>query len=646
MAGYQVKVTLEGTKPPVWRRLVIPDCITFAKLHQILQVAFGWSDSHLHEFELRETQECIGDPEECDDTDYDEKKLLVDDALKEGWIRYTYDFGDDWRHKILLEKELPEYGQRYPQVVKYKGENFAEDSGGVWARYEDEDEDEYGFEIEPFDLETVNGRLKEKCICKISSKHKTIGQMRGLEGHPGQDLRAQLDDLRKLMDAMDKMVAMGKMQQKPPELSQQEQRFKRVQEFLKRQPAVRNKAQREDTYSQLAFDWKRPGNLKEEPMASEAQAQPGSIQDKKRKQTISWFLRLCGQQHLRNYLKYMRCPAEKSWTVARLANEVAKCLKEHPEYLSLILKEEEAKWYVKYHKESGLPDRLDEETLAATSMLGLVDVQVVTEGGRERLTVTFPDDAAVVADGLKGELAAGRFQAVARTWERIFALLQCYAVIETDAMYQKYVRAFGSISQEEFERYLYLHGRMRGKVVTGNTMTIRGEVSWVALDKEYAVRTMKLQGKYAQDLPYADFTKKQINSMKNGFDVLYPQWGALAKLLYPQLRDKREMPEVLNELVERTVCGYSLDYLYDSVASHMPAAPDTWWGRLRKTLQECWLDTGIAPLKGFSRNQVGKLKGVEPMEVLADVGDEVDGEGDADAVEDLLARMGLKGKSK
>ena len=50
MAGYVLKITMENTHPPVWRRVVIPEKITFADLHEIIQVLFGWQDVHLHDF--------------------------------------------------------------------------------------------------------------------------------------------------------------------------------------------------------------------------------------------------------------------------------------------------------------------------------------------------------------------------------------------------------------------------------------------------------------------------------------------------------------------------------------------------------------------------------------------------------------------
>ena len=63
-----------------------------------------------------------------------EDETLIDPFVREyKWIRYTYDFGDDWRHKIICEKQNPEYDQRTAQLLKWKGDHFCEDSGGVYG---------------------------------------------------------------------------------------------------------------------------------------------------------------------------------------------------------------------------------------------------------------------------------------------------------------------------------------------------------------------------------------------------------------------------------------------------------------------------------------------------------------------------------
>ena len=165
MAGYVIKVTIEQTHPPVWRRLVIPEKILFSDLHEILQTAFGWYDSHLHDFSFPNERLRIVQSEEDLSWDFDgilEKDVLVDDFLQEySWIRYIYDFGDDWEHKIVFEKEDPEYKERFAQVIKYKGDNFAEDSGGVygqsWAEEEGEEIDIEDYR-NSFDLDTTNQR--------------------------------------------------------------------------------------------------------------------------------------------------------------------------------------------------------------------------------------------------------------------------------------------------------------------------------------------------------------------------------------------------------------------------------------------------------------------------------------------------------
>lgn len=103
MAGFQVKVVLEGVQPPLWRRILLPDQLSFADLHVILQIVFGWQEEHLHDFSFQRSRVRISDTEYAD-ADLDEKDVCADSYLKAGWIRYTYDFGDDWRHKIVLEK--------------------------------------------------------------------------------------------------------------------------------------------------------------------------------------------------------------------------------------------------------------------------------------------------------------------------------------------------------------------------------------------------------------------------------------------------------------------------------------------------------------------------------------------------------------
>ena len=107
---YQLKVTLLEIDPPIWRRIQVPSSILLCCLHDAFQAVFGWTDSHLHQFE--KDGKYWGNPanDEFGDLELiDESKIPVGKVLKaEGEpMIYVYDFGDNWRHEVVLEKILP-----------------------------------------------------------------------------------------------------------------------------------------------------------------------------------------------------------------------------------------------------------------------------------------------------------------------------------------------------------------------------------------------------------------------------------------------------------------------------------------------------------------------------------------------------------
>lgn len=140
-ATLQLHIELRGTKPKVWRRVLVPETITLAKLHLVIQAAFGWSDGHLHEFDVG--GERIGPP----DPDYDtfgeirdERKVRLLSALRANevaTIDYVYDFGDNWRHRIKVEKKLePMPKEMLPLCIAGANARPPEDCGGVYGYYE------------------------------------------------------------------------------------------------------------------------------------------------------------------------------------------------------------------------------------------------------------------------------------------------------------------------------------------------------------------------------------------------------------------------------------------------------------------------------------------------------------------------------
>lgn len=177
---YQIKVTLLGTDPPIWRRLLVPGDLTLEQLHVILQLAMGWLGGHLHEFRIGRQRFGKPDPMERDfggPLTISERTARLYDVLGRAGVKavYTYDFGDTWEHKIVIEKRLaPESGRAYPVCLAGERHCPPEDCGGIPGFYnlleairdpEHEEHEELldwvggGFDPEAFSVDEVNLRL-------------------------------------------------------------------------------------------------------------------------------------------------------------------------------------------------------------------------------------------------------------------------------------------------------------------------------------------------------------------------------------------------------------------------------------------------------------------------------------------------------
>ena len=90
--------------PPIWRRLLVPGAIRLSDLHQVIQAAFGWTNSHLHQFVIAGQR--FSQPQDYDERVLDEAEVTVSEIVGNSVKRfsYIYDFGDDWRHEIVVEK--------------------------------------------------------------------------------------------------------------------------------------------------------------------------------------------------------------------------------------------------------------------------------------------------------------------------------------------------------------------------------------------------------------------------------------------------------------------------------------------------------------------------------------------------------------
>jgi hypothetical protein len=164
---YQLLVTLEGVRPPVWRRVLVPAGYTLDRVHRVLQYAMGWNNYHLHVFEVDGVQYGVPDPDELLDVS-DELDVRLDAvAAKGARLHYTYDFGDWWEHDILVEDVVPADPETYyPVCVAGERACPPEDVGGtrgydnLLAALADADHPDRGALVEwlgrPFDAEAFD----------------------------------------------------------------------------------------------------------------------------------------------------------------------------------------------------------------------------------------------------------------------------------------------------------------------------------------------------------------------------------------------------------------------------------------------------------------------------------------------------------
>jgi hypothetical protein len=141
---YVLKVVLVGTKPPIWRRLQVPGNARLGWLHAVLQVAMGWTNSHLHHFLTGDAR--YSDPRYIEDTgfggepDRDETRATLAEVLPQAGAQcgYEYDFGDSWQHEITVEKILPPARAAATTALCLDGARACppEDCGGVWGYVE------------------------------------------------------------------------------------------------------------------------------------------------------------------------------------------------------------------------------------------------------------------------------------------------------------------------------------------------------------------------------------------------------------------------------------------------------------------------------------------------------------------------------
>lgn len=604
MAGYVLKIMLEDTHPPVWRRIIIPEMITFAELHEIIQIIFGWSDDHLHDFSIPSKDIYIDNGEESwGRYHYAEDEVLVEQFLPENkWVRYTYDFGDEWRHKIIYEKTEESYEKRYASVLKVKGDNFMEDSGGVWGMDED------GSNRCGFEQSWVEQSLKKL----IFPKHEDLAE-RMAKGISEVDLEQSLDEFFKKLH--DEVKAYLKVNTETETGSSR--MAKKIDSWKAFLECDIQETQRKETapeeYQQLTLPF-----VQETPDEEKISETAGCVLEiVPGEKTNEELLQDLGMKEVGDYCKYLQIPYDASWKKTHMTGAIAQTFREHPEYLLYVLYEEEYKEVLQWMK---LPYGVvgespkDQDALIKALSLGLADVSVQNSKKGSRARLSFAKDVQDILKPLNADLRKRTYRDLKKFSEKLEAIVLFYGVVDFDSLLEMFHRIYHvTMDRNKFSRYVYWYARFNNLIKTAYFLDGESYVCAVQLDFESVLEDMK---KYAADLDYVMFPAADLKKMTEDICDRNDWMSILFTTLHFGLGFSEKMTGwILEEMFSDILSGLSLAEVLEPILDLMPEDAEL--------LEICELWTCIAGLmlelelpmlKGRSREQYAEERGISPWQ--------------------------------
>lgn len=590
MAGYVLKIVIEDTHPPVWRRIVIPERATFAELHEMIQIIFGWSDSHLHEFFIPSESIRIGNDEDAYLYNYfKESETLVENFFPEHkWVRYIYDFGDEWRHKIIYEKTDETYNERYASLLKVKGDNFMEDCGGVW------DEEEDGWNRCVFDSEQTAERLR-KLICPV---HEEL-----LEDMYEQSKPDRKEKLNRMIENLLRGFQTDQFGTTADVPSPMARKINAWRDFLERRDQDEEE-EPECDFTQLSLPFVSEEDLKI--LKNTVKIVPGAKTQEKL---------LCdlGMQEARDYCKYLQIPVENFTTKEQMVKETAHMLQEHPDYILYIFQDAQYQEFLRMWKQScgtvrDLPE--DEDVLTKAMSIGLADITVQKSKNGSRAELSFAKDLPEIIKPLTANLRKQTFRKLSKFSKKLGSLVLVYGLLDLDSLYGMFQKIYGeTLSREEVFRCTYWHARMNDMIDTVYDQEGNNYVCAQELDAEVI---LKNRMKYAADLDYVMFPAKEIKKMAENIGERSDWLGILFATLHFEFGFPEDMSaDLLEEMFTVAMNGYPITEVLDVAYALLPEDASL------EGICELWqcatglmLELGLPMLKGRSRNQYEEETGV------------------------------------
>lgn len=562
MAGYVLKIVVENTHPPVWRRVMVPGKITFEDLHKIIQILFDWEGYHMHSFQIPSDnifiEQDTGEDSFWDYEGYKETETLIDPFFRKyKWVRYTYDFGDDWRHKIIIEKIDEDYQERDVILMKYKGDNFMEDSGGVWS-----DDESSRFAFEP---EQTKARLENMCPLPV----------RDLE-EPELPVNYR-EQMEKMYEKFQKMLSESGRSDFLKDDSLMEEKIDEWQEFCE-------------------IGEKEPLEFAE------------SLHSQ------SELLQALSELEATDYCKYLQIPVKVSDSKDDKISAIAQTLQSHPEYLFYTFAEDEYDTLCKLtksHLEELAKSDCGEDAVTRLIGIGLGNFQ---NDGRKGV-LSFAPEWNTLLNQITPKLKKDTYRKINKFNERMLALLQVYGMADLESLYKIYCSLYDKNQDKtEFFRLVYWYGSFNCIFDTSYTDDGRSFASMSEIDSQEVL--MKLE-KFGKGLEYASFSREELRHRAANLANRSDWINALVEILHYQAKlSIEEAQECMMAVVIGTLNGNTLEEAFSIVSDWYKLGHDIIAdAEIWTAISGIMLELELPMLKGRNRIQYAEEKRMSPWMV-------------------------------
>ena len=604
MAGYIIKVQIEHTNPLVWRRIIIPDQISLNALHDIIQCVFQWENDHLHEFsELRPKGNFIESE--------DEMRISLQDFMHPRKVLiYTYDFGDNWEHRVTFERKAPDYKVRYATVIEYEGDNFQEDSGGVWSA-QDSDEDRI-----PFDLNEINLKLSRKIfpIFDGTASQYNNGQSRHLESCNvvvGDDeensfdvgslpfaLRRRIsqldaDDRQEILEILEELD--DGMDYFPPETEMDQ----RLRNWLNRDESLEilKLSSSKKSFELLADE--DGDSIIEICKYLDIEVYGERTEDTDAKDTED--SRSAFQRAM--VLVTQDSPDTKS----RIENSKAilQRLKEQPSILAYIFTWDEIRSLQKFfHMSNGFCSELpEEETVVNAIYLGLLDAGEETVNRRRYFALKPAADAKELLDILSDgewEQLCGKCQ---KSKENYMSLLKMYSLIEFPVLCEKYRNYYDQDATDgEIARCLYLSENYCDDICTFSTADGRFYAALDYVDTDYVLQSWVRDG--IEQMEYRPMLPAECYAAAGTIYDIYPEWKNVWEYLDEHYdADEEGLADWVRSIFCSVKNGITENELWEDFLEEGEVVGIDEFFILWGIFLNVYLRTGLPQYKGYSRGE-------------------------------------------